>query len=154
MTKRKVTPPSRPDAADRQAYEVPPQELVPKRSLKAVLRVQSCETEVPRRTGFPPSRGMTVFVTEAVGTSRTNGPHERATRWFHPTLAKRSVAGGDRRPAPAAETAKAVVQANQADIGVLADALRLEEQAARRGESKGVIAQEQMVVLDADGPVR
>jgi hypothetical protein len=53
-----------------------------------------------------------------------------------------------------AEAAEAVVQANQTHIDVLADALRLEEHAARCCEIDVAIAHEQMVVLDTNRPVR
>ena len=63
--------------------------------------------------------------------------------------AEPSVSGGDWR----AEAAEAVVQADQSDIDILANALALEEDPAR-GQVDRARVHEQMVVFDADRPVR
>src|SRR4030081_2460841 len=53
-----------------------------------------------------------------------------------------------------ARAAKTVVDANSAHIPVLTDAIRAIEQAGRRGEGDIAIAHEQVIVFDADRPVR
>src|SRR5882757_1558526 len=50
--------------------------------------------------------------------------------------------------------AKTVVDARGDEIDVLTDAIRLEKHTTRRGEGKGLILHEQVVVFDADRPVR
>src|SRR5947207_11286892 len=119
---------------------------VPRTSLQCVCtRLRNCNEQLCPYSKYAPGTGR--FPARNYAQPQQKKPRDSDPGLLCLAGSVRSVLRDDR-------AAELVVQAGGDEIDVLTDAVGAEGEAARRGEGVGTVLHEQVIVLDANRPVR